>query len=109
MAQARSASSDFNQALGEAKKQASHLAGEASDAAQDIYEHARDRAVDLAESANEAARQTAGSLGRALRNTMGYHVPTSARRRRQYRRARQAYRAPDCAGPANICAPHLLR
>jgi ElaB/YqjD/DUF883 family membrane-anchored ribosome-binding protein len=70
MAQARSASSDFNQAFGEAKKQASNLAGEASDAAQDVYEHARDKAADLADSANDAARQTAGSLERAVRNTI---------------------------------------
>jgi ElaB/YqjD/DUF883 family membrane-anchored ribosome-binding protein len=70
MAQARSASSDFNQAFGEAKKQASHLAGEASGAAQDVYAHARDTAADLADSANAAARQTAGSLERALRNTI---------------------------------------
>jgi len=67
MAQARSVSSEFNQAFGEAKKQASNLAGEASNAAQDVYERARDTAADLADSANGAARQTAGSLERALR------------------------------------------
>ena len=67
MAQARSASSDFNQAFGEAKNS---LSGEASDAAQDVYEHARDKAADLADSANDAARQTAGSLERAVRNTI---------------------------------------
>ncbi len=70
MAQVRSGSSDFNQALGDAKKQARDLAGEASDAAQDVYKHARDTAADLADSANDAARQTAGSLERALRNTI---------------------------------------
>jgi ElaB/YqjD/DUF883 family membrane-anchored ribosome-binding protein len=72
MVQARSASSDFNRAFGDAKKQASNLdlAGEASDASRDVYEHARDTAADLADSANEAARQTAGSLERALRNTI---------------------------------------
>jgi ElaB/YqjD/DUF883 family membrane-anchored ribosome-binding protein len=70
MAQARFASSDFNQAFGEAKKQASSLAGEASHAAQDVYEHARDKAADLADSANDAARQTAGSLERAVRTTI---------------------------------------
>ena len=70
MAQARSASADFNQAFGEAKKHATNLAGEASDAAQDVYEHARDSAADLADSADAAARQTAGSLERALRNTI---------------------------------------
>src|SRR3974390_3079742 len=70
MAQARSASSDFNQAFGEAKKQASNLAGEASNAAQDVYERARDTAADLADSANDAARQTAGSFERALRTTI---------------------------------------
>jgi ElaB/YqjD/DUF883 family membrane-anchored ribosome-binding protein len=70
MAQARSASSDFNRAFGEAKKQASNLASEASDAAQDVYEHARDTAADLADSASDAARQTGGSLERALRNTI---------------------------------------
>ena len=70
MAQVRSASSDFNQAFGEAKKQASNLAGEASNAAQDVYEHARDRAADLAGSANDAAQQVAGSFERAIRNTI---------------------------------------
>jgi ElaB/YqjD/DUF883 family membrane-anchored ribosome-binding protein len=70
MAQARSASSDFNKAFGETKRQASDLADRASDAAQEVYEHARDRAADLADSANEAAQQTAGSLERALRNTI---------------------------------------
>jgi ElaB/YqjD/DUF883 family membrane-anchored ribosome-binding protein len=70
MAQARSASSDFNQGFDEVKRQASDLAGEASDAARDVYGHARERASDLADSANEAAQQAAGSLERALRNTI---------------------------------------
>jgi ElaB/YqjD/DUF883 family membrane-anchored ribosome-binding protein len=70
MAQARSASSDFNQGFGEAKRQASDLAGEASDAARDVYEHARGRATDLADSANAAAQQVAGSFERAIRNTI---------------------------------------
>ena len=70
MAQARSASSDLNEAFSAAKKQSSNLAGKASDAAQDVYEHARDKAADLADSANDAARQTAGSLERALRTTI---------------------------------------
>ena len=43
MAQARSVSSDFNQAFGEAKKQASNLAGEASNAAQDGHSHSENK------------------------------------------------------------------
>ena len=70
MAPARPANTDFTQAFGDAKKQASNVAGEASDAAQDLYGQARERASDLADTANDAARQAAGSFERALRNTI---------------------------------------
>jgi ElaB/YqjD/DUF883 family membrane-anchored ribosome-binding protein len=70
MSQARTTSSDFTRAFGDAKKQASGVAGEASGAAQDLYDQARDSASDLADSANRAARKTAGSFERALRSTI---------------------------------------
>jgi ElaB/YqjD/DUF883 family membrane-anchored ribosome-binding protein len=70
MAQARPATSDFNRAFGDAKKQASGVAGDVSDAAQELYGQAVDSAADIADSANRAARQTAGSFERALRNTI---------------------------------------
>lgn len=68
MTQARTASSDFGRAFGDAKKQASGVADDVAEAAQDLYDHARDSAADVADSANRAARQTAGSFERALRN-----------------------------------------
>jgi ElaB/YqjD/DUF883 family membrane-anchored ribosome-binding protein len=70
MAQARTASTDFNRAFGDAKKQASGVVGDVSDAASDLYDHAADSASDIADSANRAARRTAGSFERALRNTV---------------------------------------
>ena len=70
MPQTRAASSDFNRALGDAKKQASGVADDVSDAAQELYGHARDSAADLADSANRAARKTAGSFEKALRHTI---------------------------------------
>src|SRR5262249_60378712 len=68
MAQARPASSDFNQAFGEAKKQENNLAGEASNAAQDVYEHTRDKATDLADHDNDEAQQTSVALESAQRD-----------------------------------------
>jgi uncharacterized protein YjbJ (UPF0337 family) len=70
MPQARTASSDFTRAFGDAKKQASGVADDVSDAAQDLYGHARDSAADLADSAKRAARKTAGSFEKALRHTI---------------------------------------
>jgi hypothetical protein len=70
MAQARTATTDFNRAFGDAKKQASGVVGDVSDAASDLYDHAADSASDIADSANRAARKTAGSFERALRNTV---------------------------------------
>jgi ElaB/YqjD/DUF883 family membrane-anchored ribosome-binding protein len=70
MPEGRSATSDFNRALGDAKKQAAGVAGEVSDAAQDLYDHASDRASRLGDATSQAARKTAGSFEKALRNTI---------------------------------------
>jgi ElaB/YqjD/DUF883 family membrane-anchored ribosome-binding protein len=70
MPEARSSTSDFNRALGDAKKQAAGVAGEVSDAAQDLYDHASERASRLGDATNHAARKTAGSFEKALRNTI---------------------------------------
>jgi hypothetical protein len=70
MPQTRPASSDFNRAFGDAKKQASGVADEATDAASELYDHAVDSASDIAGSANRAARKTATSFEKALRNTI---------------------------------------
>ncbi|MGB6539662.1 MAG: hypothetical protein WBF03_02160 [Xanthobacteraceae bacterium] len=70
MPEARSSTSDFNRAFGDAKKQAANVAGEASDAAQDLYDHASERASRLGDATTHAARKTAGSFEKALRNTI---------------------------------------
>jgi len=70
MAETRNTNSDFNRALGEAKKHATGAAGEMSDAAQDLYEQARDSASQVADATTTAARKTAGSFEKALRNTI---------------------------------------
>jgi len=70
MAQTSSKPTDFNRALGDAKKQAGNVAGAFTDAAQDVYGQARDSAAAVVDTASDAARQTAGSFERALRDTV---------------------------------------
>jgi ElaB/YqjD/DUF883 family membrane-anchored ribosome-binding protein len=70
MPETRAATSDFNRAFGEAKKQAAGAAGDVSDAAQDLYNQARDSASQAADATTTAARKTAGSFEKALRNTI---------------------------------------
>src|SRR5262249_2098987 len=66
MTQRSTTATDFNRALGDAKKQASGVA--VPDAAQDVYGQARDSAADVMDAATAAAQNTAGSFERALRN-----------------------------------------
>ena len=67
MTQRSTTATDFNRALGDAKKQASGVAEAVTDAAQDVYGQARESAAaDVVASA--AAQYTAGSFERALRN-----------------------------------------
>ena len=61
---------DFNRALGDAKKQAGDVADAFTDAARDVYGQARESAADVVDAANTAARQTTGSIEKALRNTI---------------------------------------
>lgn len=68
MPENRTQNSDFNRAVGDAKKHATNAAGEVSDAAQDLYDQARDSASQVADATRTAARETAGSFERALRN-----------------------------------------
>jgi len=70
MAESRTQNSDFNRAVGDAKKHASNAANEVSDAAHDLYDQARDSASQVADATGTAARKTAGSFERALRNTI---------------------------------------
>jgi len=73
----RASASDFNRAIGDARKQAANIAGEVSDAAQDLYDHASDRAARLGDAASVAARRTAGSFDKVLRDTIE-HQPYTA-------------------------------
>jgi ElaB/YqjD/DUF883 family membrane-anchored ribosome-binding protein len=68
MPETRNSSSDFNQAIRDAKKQSSGAASEVSDAAQDLYGQAADSASRVADATTKAARNTAGSFEKALRN-----------------------------------------
>jgi ElaB/YqjD/DUF883 family membrane-anchored ribosome-binding protein len=70
MAQTSTKPTDFNRALGDAKKQASGVADAFTDAAQDVYGQARESAADVVDTASKAARKTAGSFERAIRNTV---------------------------------------
>jgi ElaB/YqjD/DUF883 family membrane-anchored ribosome-binding protein len=70
MAQTSTKPTDFNRALGDAKKEASGVADAFTDAAQDVYSQARESAADVADTASAAARKTAGSFERAIRNTI---------------------------------------
>jgi ElaB/YqjD/DUF883 family membrane-anchored ribosome-binding protein len=61
---------DFNRALGDAKKQAGDVADALTDAAQDVYGQARESAADVADAAKTAAGKTMGSFERVIRNTI---------------------------------------
>ncbi len=61
---------DFNHALGDAKKQAGDVADAFTDAAQDVYAQARESAADVADAANTAARKTMSSIEKAIHNTI---------------------------------------
>ena len=69
---------DFNRALGDAKKQAGDVADAFTDAARDVYGQARESAADVVDAANTAARQTTGSIKKALRNTIETQPYTAA-------------------------------
>ena len=64
MTQRSTTATDFNRALGDAKKQASGMAEAVTDAAG----QARESAADVVDAASAAAQNTAGSFERALRN-----------------------------------------
>lgn len=70
MEQRSAKTTDFNRAMGDARKQAGGVADVLTGAAQDVYGQARDSASDVADAASHAARKTAGSFERALRNTI---------------------------------------
>jgi ElaB/YqjD/DUF883 family membrane-anchored ribosome-binding protein len=70
MAQTSTKPTDFNRALGDAKKQAADVADAFTDAAQGMYGQARDSAADVVDATNIAARKTAGSMEKAIRNTI---------------------------------------
>lgn len=70
MPDSRAQHTDFNRALGDAKKHAAGVADEVSEAAQDIYGQALDSAAQVADTTRKAARKTAGSFEKALRNTI---------------------------------------
>ncbi len=70
MPEARTQSSDFNRAFGDAKKQAAGVAGEVTDAAQAVYGQAATSASQVADAATKAAQKTTSSFEKALRNTI---------------------------------------
>jgi len=78
MAETSTKTTDFNRALGDAKRQASGVADAITDAAQDMYGQARDSASDVADTASSAARKTAGSFEKAIRNTIETQPYTAA-------------------------------
>jgi hypothetical protein len=78
MSQSSSRTTDFDRALGDAKKQAGNVAGAFSEAAHDVYGQARESAADVAGTANKAARRTAGSLEKAIRTTVETQPYTAA-------------------------------
>jgi ElaB/YqjD/DUF883 family membrane-anchored ribosome-binding protein len=78
MAQTSTKTTDFNRALGDAKRQASGVADAITDAAQDMYGQARESASDVADTASSAARKTAGSFEKAIRNTIETQPYTAA-------------------------------
>ena len=70
MPENHAARSDFNRALGDAKKQAGGVVHELSGAAQDLYDQAVDSGSQVASATKTAAQKTAGSFEKALRNTI---------------------------------------
>jgi ElaB/YqjD/DUF883 family membrane-anchored ribosome-binding protein len=78
MAQPSTKPTDFNRALGDAKKQASGVADSFTDAAQDVYDQTRESAADVADTAGGAVRKTASSFERAIRNTIETQPYTAA-------------------------------
>ena len=78
MAQASTKPTDFNRALGDAKRQASGVADAVTDAAEEMYGQARESAADVIDTAHTAARKTAGSFERAIRNTIETQPYTAA-------------------------------
>jgi ElaB/YqjD/DUF883 family membrane-anchored ribosome-binding protein len=70
MAQTSTKPTDFNRALGDAKKQVGDVADAFTDAAQDMVGQARESTADVVNATNTAARKTAGSLEQAVRNTI---------------------------------------
>jgi ElaB/YqjD/DUF883 family membrane-anchored ribosome-binding protein len=70
MEQRSAKTTDFNRAMGDARKQAGEVADALTGAAHDVYGQARDSASEVADAASHAARRTAGSFERALRNTI---------------------------------------
>jgi hypothetical protein len=78
MAQTYAKPTDFNRALGDAKKQVGDVADAVTDAAQDVYGQARESAADVVGAANTAARKTVGSVEKAIRNTIETQPYTAA-------------------------------
>jgi ElaB/YqjD/DUF883 family membrane-anchored ribosome-binding protein len=70
MPENHSATSEFDRALGTAKKQADGVAREVRGAAEDIYGQTRDSAAQVAGSAAAAFNRTASSFEKALRGTI---------------------------------------
>jgi ElaB/YqjD/DUF883 family membrane-anchored ribosome-binding protein len=69
---------DFNRALGDAKKQAGGVAEAFTDAAHDVYGQVRDSAADVVGTTGTAARQTVGSFEQAIRKTIETQPYTTA-------------------------------
>jgi ElaB/YqjD/DUF883 family membrane-anchored ribosome-binding protein len=78
MAQASTRPTDFDRALGDAKKQARGVASAITDAAEDVYGQARESAADVLDTAHTAARKTVGSFEQAIRNTIETQPYTAA-------------------------------
>jgi ElaB/YqjD/DUF883 family membrane-anchored ribosome-binding protein len=78
MTQTSTKPTDFNRALGDAKKRAGDVADAVTDAAQDVYGQARESAADVVGAANTAARKTVGSVEKAIRNTIETQPYTAA-------------------------------
>jgi ElaB/YqjD/DUF883 family membrane-anchored ribosome-binding protein len=70
MAQTSTRPTDFNRALGDAKRQAAGVADAFTDAATDVYGQARESAAEVVDTASTAARKTVGSFEQAIRNTI---------------------------------------
>jgi hypothetical protein len=80
MAQAQSSTkpTDFNRAVGDAKREAAGVADAFTGAAQEVYGQARESASDVVDSATTAARKTAGSFEQAIRKTIETQPYTAA-------------------------------